>query len=506
MTKAEIFLKSLSSLCDIGIDCTDFLHIKKGKLYINLNGSLKAMRENSYNMKCFESGLKMSLKAHMAFVRSRLNHDFGNNQKRAWVFNTNLLPLLFQSGYKLLPDNEYDKSMGNAKKGSKTIPKKKIEEAQEPTVREKVLERRLIEVEQQLTGYKEMLNNREILNAELIALVPKIPPYFGQYEYVEPAKGKKLIIAALQLCDWQIGQTIKRRATGYFGHFNYNLAVARALYLTDEYIKWVKSQRNGYTINDGHVVVTGDMVNGMLKLSAAMSNEFPVPTQQVYAAALLAEVLNRIACHFSVLYVDYHVIDNHGRRTKKMQYTLGGENSDNYPVAELTKAYLGAVDNIKFNVHLEVQSRVEINGLPYLVEHGASVRSVLGYPWYGMGHKIGRESFKRMGMSMRKRLFDLDIEDSDFIKLIIGHYHAPLWHPQYLVGGSLPGTSEFDSAHGRHFPPCQTAFLVHPVDGEFNWIPFILTLGDRNIKSDNMDYIQDKYDIASPLAKIRWEE
>lgn len=499
IAKAEIFLKSLSSFCDVGIDCSNFLHVKKGRLYVNLNGALEALRKNNYSMEHFESGLKASLKAHVAFMRARLNHIFGDGQKRAWVFNLSFLPTLFLK--------YYDPSLlmkGN-KEGSKMIPKKEIEGSQEPTVRERVLERRLIEVEQQLTSYKEVLNNREILNAELLELVPKIPPYFGQYEYVEPAKGKKLIIAALQLCDWQIGQTIKRRATGYFGHFNYNLAVARALYLADEYIKWVKSQRSGYAINDGHVVVTGDMVNGMLRLSAAMSNEFPVPTQQVYAAALLAEILNRIACHFSVLYVDYHVIDNHGRRTKKMQYTLGGENSDNYPVAELTKAYLRAVDNIKFDIHLEVQSRVEINGLPYLVEHGASVRSVLGYPWYGMGHKVGRESFKRMNSTLRKRLFNLDIADADFCKLIIGHYHAPMWTSQYLVGGSLPGTSEFDSAHGRHYPSCQTAFLVHPLYGEFNWIPFDLTNGDKEVK-ENMDYIRDKYDIASPLATMEWRE
>ena len=444
------------------------LDVKKGMLFIHIDQAIEALISAGVNMSHVlnpkEGSLKSSLKKHPSYVAHRVRHPFAGVQKRSWVFNSHVLKIV---------------------DGARTSTIKQEGSMDDSYVL--MLQKRLVEVEREVSFYKSAIQDREVLNEELIRLVPQIPPYFGQYEYVEPDVGKKPIVAALQLCDWQIGQTIRRRATGYFGVFNYNLAVARALYLVDKYIKWVKVMRNGYAINDCHVVVTGDMVNGQLRLSAAMSNEFPVPVQQVYAAALLAEVLNRLACHFAKLSVDYHVIDNHGRRTKKMQWTLGGENSDNYPVAELTKAYLRGIGNVNFNIHLEVQSLVEINGISYLVEHGASVRSILGYPWYGMGHKIGRESFKRM-----------NVEGARFRKLIIGHYHAPLWHPQYLVGGSLPGTSEFDSAHGRHYPPAQTAWLTHPSYGEFNWTPFDLVKADSRVEEYNTQYIKGKYNIESP--------
>jgi hypothetical protein len=250
--------------------------------------------------------------------------------------------------------------------------------------------------------------------------------------------------------------------TNFFGEYNYNLAVDRSFMLVNDFTKWLDVQRAGYVIKNGTVIINGDMVNGDLRKSSTITNEWPTPAQQVRCAALLAETLRRLAAHFEHLTVEYVVPDNHARNTKRFEPTAAGLNSNNLPVAELTRLHLKEIPNIEFKIHLEMQARVLVNGIPYLVEHGHGLRSNLGYPWYAMGHKIGREAKKRMNTP---RIFT---------KMVIGHFHTPMFTPDFMVGGSLCGTSENDSAHGRHYPPSQTAWLVHPRNREFNWLDFIL--------------------------------
>jgi hypothetical protein len=99
--------------------------------------------------------------------------------------------------------------------------------------------------------------------------------------------------------------------------------------------------------------------------------------------------------------------------------------------------------------------------------HGHNIKGWAGIPWYGTDRHIAREAKAR-----RQR------PTKNFDKLILGHFHAPLWTPDYIVNGSLSGTSELDHGQGRDAAPCQVAFLVHPKHGEMNRIEFNVANGD----------------------------
>jgi len=56
----------------------------------------------------------------------------------------------------------------------------------------------------------------------------------------------------------------------------------------------------------------------------------------------------------------------------------------------------------------------------------------------------------------------------------MGHFHAPLAHPWYWIGGSASGTDAYDHQNGRRAKPIQVAWIVHPKRGEFNRTEFEL--------------------------------
>jgi hypothetical protein len=87
-----------------------------------------------------------------------------------------------------------------------------------------------------------------------------------------------------------------------------------------------------------------------------------------------------------------------------------------------------------------------------------------GFPYYGIERKAAREALKRMnGPDLTK-----------FDRIIMGHWHAPLLHPHYWIGGSVSGTDAYDHKSGRQAEPQQTSWLVHPKWSEFDFVPWRL--------------------------------
>ena len=105
-----------------------------------------------------------------------------------------------------------------------------------------------------------------------------------------------------------------------------------------------------------------------------------------------------------------------------------------------------------------------------MIKGGLSVRQAAaeiggwaGFPYYGLERRAHREAIKRMTTGLGK-----------FDRVILGHWHAPLCHPYYWIGGSLSGTDAYDHGQGRHAAPSQAAWMVHPRHGEFDRTDFDL--------------------------------
>lgn len=71
-------------------------------------------------------------------------------------------------------------------------------------------------------------------------------------------------------------------------------------------------------------------------------------------------------------------------------------------------------------------------------------------------------------------------DPSRFDLVVMGHWHAPLEHPYFLIGGSVSGTDAYDHQAGRQAEPQQVSWLVHPRWGEFDRTKWQLKKYDGN--------------------------
>ena len=288
--------------------------------------------------------------------------------------------------------------------------------------------------------------------------------------YQSPADGGAIhsdLSAVLVFSDWHIGEIVEADEVEGFNQFDWSIAQKRAYYLCRKFISWVQVQRLSANIDEAVIICDGDLISGDIHHELQVTNEWPVPVQNVKAGFLIAHAVAQIAPYFKKVRVEFMTTDNHSRRTKKPQAKQTGYNSEGYTIAFIAKERLRDVSNVEFNIYAKIKQLVDIRGFHYLIEHGNTIRGWAGFPWYGADRAVSREAKARRMMPKK-----------NFYKVIIGHFHTPLKTLDYIVNGSLSGTTEFDHGQGRHADPCQIAFLVHPKYGDFNFNEFYVHYGD----------------------------
>lgn len=265
--------------------------------------------------------------------------------------------------------------------------------------------------------------------------------------------------------DWHIGEVVDADEIEGFNAFNLSIATERVNQFVEKSIRWIDMHKPTYAIPTLRIIDTGDGISGDIHEELSRTNEFPVPVQVVEAANLKAQAIAAASAHFESVVVDFVTADNHSRTTKKPQFKEGGVNSMNYLVGWITAKLVARLPNVKFNLHPVISTVVEIEGTRYLIQHGHTIKGWAGIPYYGVERAVGREAKVRLNMPASRR----------FHQIVMGHFHAPLNHPNFMVGGSLTGTNELDHGVGRFAPPMQTAWIVHPRIGELDYNKFNLS-------------------------------
>lgn len=274
------------------------------------------------------------------------------------------------------------------------------------------------------------------------------------------ARGKgRPVTLVVQLTDWHIGQVTPENLVEGFNEYNWRIAQERVAKFAEQLYKYTSVLRSGYTVDDCVIICTGDLVSGEIHDGLVRTNEFQAPKQAVLAGRLVSAFVQTLASFFPRVRVEFIAPGNHDRLTRKPQVQAGGENSWGFVVGSIAEDLLENQTNVKFNLYTSMQEIVDVAGRRYLCGHGDGIIGTWGIPFYGIDRKVSRESKARMNMPEERR----------FHKIVIGHFHTGLDHPDWFVGGSLSGTDEFDHKAGRHCPAHQTSWVVHPEHGEFDW-------------------------------------
>ncbi len=346
-----------------------------------------------------------------------------------------------------------------------TVPLQDIKDEADPPEEVRALRTKVAQLEARLIEYKEEQGSIVGMVRDMAEHVKVIPA--PKMFYKKPAKSKvgSPIALLLHNTDWHMGACQEEDEIEGFNEFSPEILRTRIIdRLVPRVLNWTELHRSNYDVDECRILSTGDMISGDIHDELRVTNAWPAPVQVVESAELFAEMISLLSPHFKKVVVEMILADNHGRLTKKPQHAEGGLNTFNYPLAVIVQKTLRDHKNVTINMYPREQQTIEVKNRDYLILHGHQIRGWAGVPWYGFDRKVGKEATKRMVQKIAR-----------FDRMITGHFHAALQHPMYWVGGSPQGTNAHDHSNGRHAPPAQVAWFVHPKHGEFDRTEWILT-------------------------------
>lgn len=320
----------------------------------------------------------------------------------------------------------------------------------------------LADAKNELTHLKKNIGKGNSLIDDLRECIPAIPPL--PLEIIKNNPDSKDVSVCSVWGDWHIGEKVNSEEMEGFNCFDYSVANKRVNTYMDKLLDWVKLHRKNYNVNEWVILVVGDMISGQIHGELLATNEWPCAVQAEKAGELIAKAISAGAPHFKKVRVEFVTADNHSRTTEKTPCKNAGTNSWGYMVSSVAKLNLRDHKNVEFNSHNVIEAVIKIQGKRYLILHGDGIKGQSGIPFYGIQAKVGKEALARMRMDDEKK----------FDTLIMGHFHQPAKMVNWIMNGSLSGSTEYDHKAGRHCPPCQIAFFVHPKWGEFDFTEFWL--------------------------------
>lgn len=288
-------------------------------------------------------------------------------------------------------------------------------------------------------------------------------PYRFQPTIYQP--GLKHVSAVIMLGDWHIGEVIEANEIEGVNAYDYEIAKRRIFEIVEDFLKWTKTQRAGYVIDELHVFCVADWISGTIHEELLVTNEFPAIIQAVRAGQLLGEVFRIFDANFKKVTAWEIAADNHGRLTRKPPMKHRADDNYSQATYAISNEVALKCKHLQTKLLPGVKAVVPVQGFKFLITHGNDMRGWMGLPFYAIQRAFGREAIKRMKL---RREYDLG-----FDYLALGHFHVPtILESMVLINGSLCGTTELDHINGRYAKPAQCAWLVSPKHGYFNWTEF----------------------------------
>lgn len=251
-----------------------------------------------------------------------------------------------------------------------------------------------------------------------------------------PKKSKKAKteeIAALHLSDIHFGKITET--------YNSGVAEERLAILADKVGKITSVRRNSANINEIHILLGGDMIEGenIFPHQAHLIDQGLFDQACITAPSALARTIFTLMEHFEKIKVTC-VVGNHGRNGPKTTRSHPRTNWDRICYHIMQLMLLGVDGNRK-----EVKNRIEFNisdrffAVDYIYDwgnlliHGHEIGGgFAGFPWYGVGKKA-------WGW--------IDAVGVPWDYLWLGHFHthasAVLNHRTFLANGTLESDNEF---------------------------------------------------------------
>ena len=225
--------------------------------------------------------------------------------------------------------------------------------------------------------------------------------------------------------DLQYGLIVNKVEVGGLGFFNPEVARKRMEYLINVIGRILEYYPN--KPEELYIACLGDNIeNAYMQDNQQSRISFGICEQVVEMSELLVDMIVALSQFFPVIKLFAVVGGNHGRMGKKRNSASPTDNFE-YLIYHFVKQRLEGMKDIHFEFTKAKHMIVEINDWKFWLEHGDTVRSWMGVPFYG----IKRE------LSNINAMLGKFHEHADY--LLAGHFHTKAAFEDIFMNGSFVG-------------------------------------------------------------------
>ena len=243
----------------------------------------------------------------------------------------------------------------------------------------------------------------------------------------------------LVLSDWHIGMNINTPVNKY----NVDIAKERMNKLIKDTIKYCKINN----VTKLHVVLAGDLTNGVIHISSRLMQNENVIDQVLIASEMITDLVANLSQAIKGIEV-YSVNGNHGRISPNVKEMIDSENFESfiYEYLKLRIELIRQKENLCHNVNMNENefkdiALININDKTIALTHG---------------HNDYRQLNKAKD-KINQLLMEYGADE-----LIIGHLHNVRMHDNVTVNGAMCGSDEYAMNKRYNNDPAQILKIYYP--------------------------------------------
>lgn len=306
-------------------------------------------------------------------------------------------------------------------------------------------------------------------NKKAIEALPKVDippmPKFDKTKTVES-------VVLVGSC-WHIGEVINKEEMGGLNEYNFDVFKKRFQYLVEKTISFTTKNMSNYHFPELHVLLTGDMVSGVIHDELEATNELNIVEQATLGALIVAQGFQDLARAFPKVIVTC-VVGNHGRIKHEKYFKHKQQVSWDYIFYTNLALMLKNQKNIIFNIPLSFWAGVQIQGHNFMIQHGDLIKSWGGIPFYGIAREAGKWTEI---MASQKEFFQY---------FVCSHFHtkAVMQTPtgERIMNASLKGGDEYAAGLGLTGAPVQLLFGMNEKYGKTWELSINTKHADKSVK------------------------
>lgn len=278
---------------------------------------------------------------------------------------------------------------------------------------------------------------------------------------------------------WHIGETINKQEMGGLNEYDFDVFARRLQYVIDKTISYTVRNMQAHAFEEVQVLLTGDMVSGIIHDELEASNQLNIVEQAHLGALVTAQALLELARAFPRVVVT-GVVGNHGRVKHAKYYKHKQTVNWDFVFYQTLALLLRNQKNVQFHIPMSFWAGVEIQGHNFLVMHGDIIKSWGSIPFYGINRAVAR--WVEIQSSV----------DKFFEYFVFSHFHTKAIlqgvRGERIMNASLKGGDEYAVDMGFFNDPIQLLFGVHQKYGK-SWE---LSINAKYASTQPSRYVYDR--------------